>query len=776
MRARIVVLVAGLLLVLVGADCALVVRAVPDPVRADAAPSAFSAYRAEADIAHFAEAPHPSGSARAEQTRGFVRDRLSDLGLKPVETEGTETVPGDGASHLAGRVHDISVTIPGRSSTGQVLLVAHTDSVLTGPGASDDGLGVSSLLEIARILTEGPRPRNDVVLLFTDSEETGQLGVRAYVHSLGKADDTPRVVLNLEARGTAGRAVMFETGDHSSALVKALGGHPPVATSLSAEVYRRLPNDTDFTQLRKAGMTGLNFAVIGDSADYHAPGDDLAHVHPGSLQDLGDTVLAAAHRLSATDLRDVTRSSDATWFNVGPLLVRYPAGAVLPLALAAPLALLAAGWYARRRGALRPGAVLRPALTFPLALVATAALGWGTWQVLVLIRPYYASFLTGDPYRTGPAIIGLLLLTAALTGLWAAWAGRRCGALETAAGIGVWPALLAVPTALLLPGAAYVFTWTALGVAAGVVLGARAAEDSPWRTTALIGSALPAVVVLVPLVTLLFPTLGLATAAVPLVLAALALAVLAAPFSRWSRGLRARRLVAVAVVVALAGTACVGGAVAADRPDADHPRPVSLMYALDADQGRAYWVSEDTDPASWVTGYTGHRRTEALEAWSPALAAPPGGLLAGPAPVAPVATPEVSTVSDTRTGATRTVRLKVGPRTGRPALLALYVDTSTAQVVRARVAGTPAETPDLSGGVNRPHAGSPWKWGLLMVAPDPRGQDVTLVVRGDKPLRLLAMTEDSGLPAQALSRPRPADLTWEPGAAGLSFASRVYTI
>lgn len=776
MRARIVVLVAGLLLVLIGVDCALVVHAVPDPVRADAAPSAFSAYRAKADIEHFADAPHPSGTARAEQTRAYVSGQLTRLGLKPVEDEATEVVPGDSASHLAGRVHDISATIAGSSPTGQVLLVAHTDSVLTGPGASDDGLGVSSLLEIARILTKGPRPRNDVVLLFTDSEETGQLGVRAYVHSLGKATDKPRVVLNLEARGTSGRAVMFETGDHSSALVKALGGRPPVATSLSAEVYRRLPNDTDFTQLRKAGMTGLNFAVIGDSADYHAPGDDLAHVHLGSLQDLGDTVLSAARRLSATDLRDVTRSSDATWFNVGPVLVGYPSGAVLPLAVAAPLALLLAGWYARRRKALRPGAVLRSALTFPLVLLATAALGWAAWRVLVLIRPYYASFLTGDPYRTGPAVIGLLLLTAAVTGLWAAWTGRRAGALDTAAGIAVWPALLAVPTALLLPGAAYVFTWTALGVAAGVALGARAAEESPWRTTALLGAALPAVVVLVPLVTLLFPTLGLATAAAPLVLAALALAVLAAPLVRLLRGLRARRLVALAAVVALAGTACVGGAVAADRPDADHPRPVSLMYALDADHGRAYWVSEDADPASWVTGYTGQRRTDTLEDWSPALAAPPGGLLAGPAPVAPVATPEVTTVSDTRAGATRTVRLRVGPKSGKPALLALYVDTSTTRVVRARVEGAPAGTPDLSGGENRPYAGSPWKWGLLMVAPDPRGQEVTLVVRGDKPLRVLAMTEDAGLPAQALSRPRPVDLTWEPGAAGLSFASRRYTI
>ncbi|MEW2620486.1 M20/M25/M40 family metallo-hydrolase [Streptomyces sp. NPDC048106] len=776
MRARIVVLVAGLLLVLIGAECALAVGAVPDPVAADAAPSVFSAYRAKADIAQFADAPHPSGSAGAERTRAYVSDRLTRLGLEPVEDEATEVVPGDGASHLAGRVHDITATIRGTSPTGQVLLVAHTDSVLTGPGASDDGLGVSSLLEIARILTKGPRPRNDVVLLFTDSEETGQLGARAYVHGLGKATGEPRVVLNLEARGTSGRAVMFETGSHSSALVEALGGHPPVATSLSAEVYRRLPNDTDFTQLRKGGMTGLNFAVIGDGADYHAPGDDVAHVHPGSLQDLGDTVLSAVRRLSATDLRAVTRSSDATWFNVGPLLVRYPAGAVLPLAVAAPLALVAAGWYARRRKALRPSAVPRAALTLPLVLVGAAALGWAGWRILLLIRPYYASFLTGDPYRTAPVVVGLLLLTAALTGLWAAWTGRRAGQLETAVGIAVWPALLAVPTALLLPGAAYVFTWTALGVSAGVALGARAAEDSPWRTTALVGAALPAVIVLVPLVTLLFPTLGLAAAAAPLALAALVLAVLAAPLTRWFRGLRARRLIALAAVVALAGTVCVGGAVAADRPDADHPRPVSLMYALDADHGRAYWVSEDADPVSWVTGHTGHRRTDTLEAWSPALAAPPGGLLAGPAPVAPVATPEVTKVSDTREGATRTVRLKVGPGSGKPAMLALYVDTSTTHVVRARVAGAPAGIPDLSGGENRPHAGSPWKWGLLMVAPDPRGQEVTLVVRGDKPLRLLAMTEDAGLPAQALRSPRPAGLTWEPGAAGLSFASRRYTI
>ncbi|WP_190158359.1 M20/M25/M40 family metallo-hydrolase [Streptomyces litmocidini] len=778
MRSRVYALVAVLLLVLTAVGSAILVSAVPAPVRADAAPSDFSAERARVHVPHFARAPHPSGTPEAEAVRAYVRGQLTRLGLTPVQSEATEVLPGRNSSHLAGRVHNITATIKGTSSTGGLLLVAHTDSVPTGPGASDDGLGVASLLEIARVLTEGPRPRNDVVVLLTDMEETGQLGARSYLRSLGAAAREPHVVVNLEARGTSGRAVMFETGAHSAALADALADAPPVATSLSDEVYRLLPHDTDLTPLRAAGMTGLNFAVIGGSARYHGPGDDAAHLDPGSLQDLGDTTLSAVRALSAADLREVTEAPEATWFNVGPLLVRYPAGAVLPLALLAPAALAAAAWYARRRRALRVRAVVRTALTFPLTLAAAAALGWAAWQGLLLLRPDYALFHLGDPYRTGPAVAGLLLLTATVTGLWAVWTARpaRGSATEAAVGVLVWPALLAVPVAVLLPGAAYVFTWTALGGAAGLLLAVRAPQDSPWGAAALALGGLPGVAVTAPLVVLLFPTLGLASAAAPLVLAALGLAVPALLAALLLRTAPRRRVVAVGAAVAVTGTALVGANALTGRADAEHPRPVSLMYALDADRGRAYWVSEDADAHPWVTAHTGTSRTDALEAWSPALAAPPGGLLAGEAPVAPVSRPEVTTVSDTRSGATRTVRLSVKAANGTPVLLALYVDTSATEVVGARLNDAPAGTQDLPGGENRPHAGSPWKWGLLFAAPSPGGHEVTLTVRGGKPLRVLVMTQDAGLPERALRRPRPEDLTWLPDAAGLSFASRVHTV
>ncbi|UQW99658.1 M20/M25/M40 family metallo-hydrolase [Streptomyces sp. RerS4] len=776
MRSRLSAL-SGVLLCFVALGCALLVRVPPEPKPEKSALSGFSAARAVEHIGSIARSPHPSGTSQAEAVRSYVTGELSRLGLSPQLHESTEVLPGEGGSHLAGRVHNVTATIPGRSSTGRVLLVAHTDSVATGPGASDDGLGVGSLLEIARALREGAPPRNDVVLLFTDMEETAQLGARAAARELARTRGGPDVVINLEARGTSGRAVMFETGPHSSALVAALGDAPPVATSLSDEIYRLLPNTTDFTQFRQSGATGLNFAVIGGSARYHGPEDDLDHVDLGSLQDLGNTAISATRALSSTDLARVEKASEATWFNLGPVLVHYPEGAVLPLALIATLASAAAVWYARRRRALSLRAVARAASTFPLTLLTAAALGWAAWQALLIVRPTYALFHLGDPYRTGPAVAGLLLLTAAVVWLWIVWVGKRAGAVEAAAGTAAWAALLAVVMAVLLPGAAYVFTWTALGGAAGVALAARTAERSPWRTAALAASALPAVAVTAPLVALLFPTVGLASAAGPLALAALTAAVVALPLTGRVAPVHVRRAVAGGAALAVVGGALVGVNAAIDAPDAEHPRPVSLMYALDADREKAVWVSEDADPHPWVTHYTGDRRTDSLERWSPALAAPPGGLLAGPAPVAPVSCPVVTSVSDSRDGGNRTLRLSVRPEAGRPTLLALYVDTTTTQVVGAQVSGAPAGTDTLGGGANRPNAGSVWKWGLLLVAPPAEGTEVTLTVRDTgHPVRLLAMTQEAGLPASAVDRPRPDDLTWDPHAAGVSFASRLYEL
>ena len=128
-----------------------------------------------------------------------------------------------------------------------------------------------------------------------------------------------------------------------------------------------------------------------------------------------------------------------------------------------------------------------------------------------------------------------------------------------------------------------------------------------------IGGAV-AVVVLAPTVQLFFPALGLATGgAAALFAAMLGLALLplleslypaaagdapgaaAPPAPPW---FAARHWSPVVLTVAFIATG-----LAVDQFDAAHPAPAQLMYALDADTGKAQWVSTDASPGDWTRRY-----------------------------------------------------------------------------------------------------------------------------------------------------------------------------
>lgn len=97
------------------------------------------------------------------------------------------------------------------------------------------------------------------VVLFSDGEELGLLGARAFArHHPWMAD--VRLVLNFEARGTRGPSILFETGPGTGPLMTdfATTAPHPLAFSYGYDVYRRLPNDTDFTVFREAGKSGFN--------------------------------------------------------------------------------------------------------------------------------------------------------------------------------------------------------------------------------------------------------------------------------------------------------------------------------------------------------------------------------------------------------------------------------------------------------------------------------------------------------------------------------------
>src|ERR671916_1286816 len=201
-----------------------------DPLPASAPANEFSAERAFSHVQQIAERPHPVGSPANAEVRDYLVGQLEDLGLRPIVQEATSARTKEGTASIA-RVHNIHARIPGSLRTGHVVLVAHYDSVPRGPGAADDGAGVAAILEIARVFTSGSPPRNDIDILFTDAEEPWLLGAQAFV-SADRLDPRRSVVLNLEARGTSGPPLMFQSSSDNATLISALANaQRPIAGS-----------------------------------------------------------------------------------------------------------------------------------------------------------------------------------------------------------------------------------------------------------------------------------------------------------------------------------------------------------------------------------------------------------------------------------------------------------------------------------------------------------------------------------------------------------------
>jgi Peptidase family M28 len=733
------------------------------PLPASAPATEFSAERAFSHVEQIAERPHPVGSAANAEVRDYLIKQLEDLGLQPTVQQATSARTKEGTASIA-RAHNIHARIPGSAPTGHVVLVAHYDSVPRGPGAADDGAGVAAILEIARVFTSGSPPRNDIDILFTDAEEPWLLGAQAFV-SADRLDPQRSVVLNLEARGTSGPALMFESSPNNATLIPALANaQRPIAGSGWEACYQLLPNDTDFSVFRDAGFAGLNFSLGEGSARYHTPEDSPANLDHASLQHLGATALATARHLAGQDL-DAPRDGQLTYFTVLGELVRYPQQLAVPLAVLAAVVFTATVLYARPRGVRIRGVGLA-AVSFLAPLVVTMALGIGAWQMLLLLHPGYGSFHTGDTYRPGWYSAGLLALTAALTVAWYLLMRRRRTPEELILATWVWFVVLALLSAAFVPGASYLFTWTPL---VGSLLLAAAirwgGEEPAWRYLALSAGAVPAVALLVPLIDSFF-SLGLAFASGPMFMTVLLLAT-ALPVLDF---LALRRAWLVPVAAAVVGLALITAGLRIDTFDDEHPRQTRLVYALDADREQAWWLSADPDPAPWTARYVDTGRTMADNRFpdSPSLSLA-SRYHAGPASVARIEPPVVTVTRSKRDGDTRDLELHIAP--GKASRLALYAETRSHTVIAATVDGISVEEAP-----GQRQDTDPSKWGFVFHGAPPEGIDVTLEVRGEGPLPLRVIGYRDGLPQVPELTPMPDDLTWSGTSSNLTMVAKSHRV
>ncbi len=449
---------AGILLALLAVLVFKGVLVAPPPVPEAAEAGSFDTARAFARLERILadREPHPVDSDANDRVRDRLIAELRAAGLEPRVTDTTtcNNYP-DSPSVNCARVRNVVATI-GPAEGRHLLLVSHYDSSSAAPGAADDGIGVASMIEIAALL-RNQQLRRPVTFLFNEGEETGLNGARAFLDAdpLALQVDT---LINLEARGTEGPAIMFETSRPNASAIAALaaGSSRPFANSLSTDFYRLIPNSTDVAVFEGRPWTILNYAIIGNETRYHSAGDELAALDRRSLHHMGSEALGVVRAAAIAGVEPA--AGERIYADLyGHFLV------VLPLTLGLViLGLLiiffgVLGWRQRALGS--------PLLAAFAALAGAGLVAFAADWLTGLVRP-------GDYWRGYPLItfafmyiVALLSSSAALLTI-----GKRADREQLRIAAWLLFVVVGAVACLVAPGAAIYFIFPPLLVPLGILL------------------------------------------------------------------------------------------------------------------------------------------------------------------------------------------------------------------------------------------------------------------------------------------------------------------
>ena len=291
----------------------------PSPKSADA--EGFSAARVVEDIAVISKDHHSVAHPQERaQVREYLVGRLEEMGADTVMLFSYDSLVGPENRHVVYTfdAHNILAEFAPLDSSADapyLMMVAHYDSRYSQPmpkdtvwsyGAADDGYGVGVTLEtVSQLLKNRKEWKQGVKVLFTDAEEVGMMGMKAMWKNDKDVFSDVGLMINLEARGTYGPALLFETcpGNEKIMELYADAARYPYTYSLTTVVYNFMPNFTDFT-IVKDEIPGLNFSNISDINHYHTNLDNFDNISEKTIQHYGAQVLPVALAYVTGDYQD----------------------------------------------------------------------------------------------------------------------------------------------------------------------------------------------------------------------------------------------------------------------------------------------------------------------------------------------------------------------------------------------------------------------------------------------------------------------------------------
>uniref|UniRef100_A0AAA9SEL5 Endoplasmic reticulum metallopeptidase 1 n=2 Tax=Bos taurus TaxID=9913 RepID=A0AAA9SEL5_BOVIN len=250
----------------------------------------------------------PTGSFSIDFLGGFTSyyDNITNVVVK--------LEPRDGAQHA-------------------VLANCHFDSVANSPGASDDAVSCSVMLEVLRVLsTSSEALHHAVIFLFNGAEENVLQASHGFITQHPWAS-LVRAFINLEAAGVGGKELVFQTGPENPWLVQAYvsAAKHPFASVVAQEVFQSgiIPSDTDFRIYRDFGnIPGIDLAFIENGYIYHTKYDTADRILTDSIQRAGDNILAVLKYLATSDMLASSskyQHGNMVFFDVlGLFVIAYP--------------------------------------------------------------------------------------------------------------------------------------------------------------------------------------------------------------------------------------------------------------------------------------------------------------------------------------------------------------------------------------------------------------------------------------------------------------------
>ncbi|MEA5597906.1 M20/M25/M40 family metallo-hydrolase [Rivularia sp. UHCC 0363] len=735
----------------------------PAVIPASAPLTEFSAQRAMQDLAVIAQKPRPMGSAGNIAAREYLVEELTAMGLQPTvqKTAVVQRFPGSQVFE-SGTVYNVVARLQGGDrtgalaeggSSGSIALDAHYDSGATGPGASDCGSCVVTLLETARILKNEPSLKNDVIFVFTDGEENGDLGARGFVKEHPWAKDI-RLAINFEAMGSGGPSLLYKTSPNNNTLIKEFiqaVPHPFVSSLFSSflNLFSAQRLGCDLEEYMDYGSAGLGFFYGADTPAYHTARDSIEVIDPRSIQHQGSYALGLVRHFGNLDLSNITADINAVYFNILPGVVIYYSQAwVIPQMVITGLLLIAVVIIAIQRKQLTLKGISLSAVAFILSIVGAVVVVNLVWWFVKVLNSNLQIFIIGY-YQSNIYQAALIALTIAVMSAFYTWLLTRFHLHDLFLGtIFVWAALM-VLTSLLMPGASYLFTlplfFSLLGL--GWIFLKYKQIDNSWQQVIILSvTAIPGIILLIPDQVYHFASLmsrfesltNIPFTTFPMVFFALLFGLMLPHFVLLRSGFSQNKIRRRWLIPGIAGflsVLLIGVATVNSGFDAKYPKTNSIAYVLDADSDKSFWMSSDRNLDEWTSQFftdnTAKSQVEISPFWSTSS-------WKAPAPKVSLEPPNITIDRDIAKGSSRKLQLKLNsPRQANIIQAQVKVPGILTASINGKLLDLSEFTQSQRSSLNFVYHNLP-----------SNGISLTLSVKSIKPIEITLKDYSNGLPPQ----------------------------